>query len=483
MKTTGTVLGLLLFGWAVSFLVPPIIATGPPASRIEIVESIPVETTLDNPDIRDAREVWLEMIGDARRMLDIEQYYVSDAPGKRLEAVLAAVEAAAGRGVKVRILVDARMARTYPESVDRLGRIPNIEARRIDFGAVAGGIQHAKYFVVDGGEVFVGSQNFDWRALEHIHELGLRIRDEAIAAAFSDVFAMDWTLAALSPEAAKRFSEPSKTYRTPVRITTADGTAAEIVPTFSPLGRIPDPRLWDEKAIVDLIDGAKRLLTLQFLSYSTSDRSSGRYGAIDDALRRAAQRGVEVRMIVSDWEKASGAEAALKSLSAVPNIAVAFSAIPEWSGGYIPFARVEHCKYIVADETRFWLGTSNGSKDYFYSSRNLGIAGTSPELAGTLARIFRKSWESPYRESITPTGTYAPREHGEKKSTDGMPRAGFEPARPSGLDILSVVRLPVPPPGRFASSQRRLVPPTTGSEDPRAVIGREHYKYWRAGGQ
>jgi hypothetical protein len=29
---------------------------------IELVESIPVETTLDNPDIRNTQEVWLEMI-------------------------------------------------------------------------------------------------------------------------------------------------------------------------------------------------------------------------------------------------------------------------------------------------------------------------------------------------------------------------------------------------------------------------------------
>jgi hypothetical protein len=43
------------------------------------------------------------------------------------------------------------------------------------------------------------------------------------------------------------------------------------------------------------------------------------------------------------------------------------ASIPEWSGGYIPFARVEHCKYIVADNTKFWLGTSSCKKGYFHS--------------------------------------------------------------------------------------------------------------------
>src|SRR5512135_316265 len=33
-----------------------------------------------------------------------------------------------------------------------------------------------------------------------------------------------------------------------------------------------------------------------------------------------------------------------------------------------------------------------------------------------------------------------------------MPRAGLEPARPCGRDILSVVRIPIPPPGLFAGA-------------------------------
>jgi phosphatidylserine/phosphatidylglycerophosphate/cardiolipin synthase-like enzyme len=387
----------------------------PPAADIEIVESIPVETVLDNPEIRNTREVWLEMIGGARKTLDAELFYISDEPGKGLEGVLAAVTAAADRGVKVRILVDARMSKTYPESVDRLGRHTNIEAKRVDFGAIAGGIQHAKYFIVDGRLVFVGSQNFDWRALEHIHELGLRINDERIAAAYEDVFDLDWKLASLPPGEIKSFPLPRKTYLFPIRVKVAMGEPAELIPTFSPLGNIPDSALWDEKEIVDLIDGAQRSVTLQFLSYSVSDRSSGRYSVIDDALRRAAKRGAKVRMIVSDWDKGTMAVQALKDLSALPNIEVAFTAIPEWSGGYIPYARVEHCKYIVADEARFWLGTSNCAKDYFYSSRNLGIVGRSRSLAGTLSQVFEKSWTSPYQERITRTGEYAPREHGEKK--------------------------------------------------------------------
>ena len=119
-------------------------------------------------------------------------------------------------------------------------------------------------------------------------------------------------------------------------------------------------------------------------------------------------------MIVADWEKGGSSEAALKSLSRERNIEVAFSAIPAWEGGYIPFARVEHCKYLVADGERFWLGTSNCEKGYFYGSRNMGLVVTSRTMAKRLVQIFAKSWESPYRESIVDGRVYAPRQHGER---------------------------------------------------------------------
>jgi phosphatidylserine/phosphatidylglycerophosphate/cardiolipin synthase-like enzyme len=398
----------------VLFFSPCVYAQNTPFPDMEIVESTPVGTSLDNSDVRNTHEVWLEMIGRTQRTLDIEQFYISNESGKLLEDILAAVYAAADRNVKVRIIVDARMYKTYPASVDSLGRYRNIETRRIDFGAIARGVQHAKYFIVDEKEVFVGSQNFDWRALEHIHELGLRIHNKEFAAVYEDVFNLDWQLSSVTAKSIDPASF-TKRYQTPIRISTGTRDDAFVVPTFSPIGFILDSSLWDERVIVKLINGARQTLTLQFLSYSILERGRGSYTAIDDAIRNAAKRGVKVKMIVSDWEKGSPAVRALKDLSSIPNIEVAFTSIPQWSGGYIPFARVEHCKYIVADNTRFWLGSSNCEKSYYYSTRNLGAVCNSPSLAGTLARIFLKSWDSPYKELITRDGEYKAREHGERR--------------------------------------------------------------------
>jgi phosphatidylserine/phosphatidylglycerophosphate/cardiolipin synthase-like enzyme len=376
---------------------------------IEIVESIPVGTMLENPEIRDAKDVWVDMIDRAERTLDLEQFYVSNAPGSALERVLLAIQRAAVRGVHVRLLVDARMYKTYPETVDSLGKMPNIETRRLDFGKVAGGIQHAKYFIVDGRDVFVGSQNFDWRALEHIHELGLRVRSGVLARAYQEVFELDWDLAGGGD---CRFDGSGKIPPIPCAVTPRD--TAVIRPTFSPRGWIPDSTLWDQHAIVGIIDGAGRDLVLQFLAYGTHERKGSAYTVIDDAIRRAAQRGVRVRMIVADWGKGGSSEAALKSLTLEPNVEVAFTSIPDWTGGYIPFARVEHCKFIVADAEHFWLGTSNCEKGYFYGSRNMGLICASPALGRQLTAVFEKSWTSPYRELIVGGTKYPPRIHGER---------------------------------------------------------------------
>ncbi len=389
---------------------------------MEIVESIPLETTLDNPDIRNTTGVWLEMINGAKTSLDFEQFYISPQKGEELDTILTAIEQASARGVKVRFIIDARMYKTYPETVDRwramdtaVTQVPHPAARIIDFGKLAGGIQHAKYFVVDGEQVFFGSQNFDWRALNQIHELGIRLAYHEAVQVYQDVFNLDWQLAGSEETEKAKLSLPSKTYDLPYQFVSDQQDTVYFTPTCSPKGYILDTTLWDETQILKLINTAKLGIELQFLTFSTRARDNGSYPVIRDALVRAAARGVKVKMIVADWGKDHPMVDSLKELSKIPNIELRYSVIPEWSGGYVPYGRVEHCKYIVADGSSFWLGTSNCEKSYFYSVRNVGIVVDNIRLAGRLQNIFLKSWTGKYVEPITMDRVYTPREHGERK--------------------------------------------------------------------
>src|SRR5712691_11054456 len=89
-------------------------ASPSPPPAVELVESVPVESELGNPALPAARQVWVEMIRGARRSLDCEQFYLSTSPGESMDAVVEAIGDAARRGVRVRLVLDAGMHRTYP---------------------------------------------------------------------------------------------------------------------------------------------------------------------------------------------------------------------------------------------------------------------------------------------------------------------------------------------------------------------------------
>lgn len=394
-------------------------------ATLELVESWPVETTLDHPDIRDAADVWLELIAGATTSLEIAEFYLSDDPqgGGRLRAVVAEVERAARRGVRVRVLVEEAFYRNYPELPDQLGRLRGITVRRLDSKAFSRGILHAKYFIVDGSTVFVGSQNFDWRALDHIQELGLVIRGEQPGLFFRDIFDLDWDLAGAMPPGTcapgtgrARADSIVAHHRVPASgrdcpaLSVPGAGDGTIAPVASPIGLLPDAASWDEPRLLDLIDGAQTNLELQLLTMTPLGRDSTYYPDLEQALRRAAARGVRVRILLSDWCKSPHTVRHLKALALFPRVEIRFMVIPPWSGGFTPFSRTIHAKYLTVDQERFWLGTSNWERNYFHESRNMGVVGSHRDLAGRLRAFFDGNWNSAYVEAVDPRVDYvAPR--------------------------------------------------------------------------
>ena len=378
-----------------------------PRPPIQLVETRPIETALGDPALPSAHDVWLEMIGSARQTLDLEEFYLSNWPGEPLEDVLQAIGAAAKRGVQVRLILDSGMHRTYPMPADSLAKVPGIQVRILDMWPHGGGILHAKYFIVDDREMFLGSQNTDWRALEHIHELGVRIADPRVVAVFRPVFDLDWATAGNEPAPVAPRTPPL-----PFVIANAPGDTVRLWPGVTPRGFLPDSTLWDLPALVRLLDAARGEIQAQVLTYAIGDRS-GRDSTIDEALRRAAARGVRVRLIVSDWEKGHEGTSDLQRLAALPNVEIKFSTVPEWSGGYIPFARVEHLKYAVVDSSAVWVGTSNWERGYFYGTRNVGVTLVNRRLALEARRIFAASWASPTAQRVQQGVQYPAKIRGE----------------------------------------------------------------------
>ena len=379
--------------------------TAPPPTRIvaetgaiTLVESPPVETTLDHADIANAADEWVAMIDAAKKTIDFAEFYASEPEANeraesKLTPVIVAIERAAARGVRVRFLADSVFAPKYPDTLERLRRAGAV-VRIIDFGKRGGGILHAKYFVVDRSEAFVGSQNFDWRALTHIQEMGVHVSSPAFAGALLDILDTDWQLAAGTDATARVRGKDLGETRTK--------TGEHVTLTASPKGWLPDESRWELPKLVAMLDGAARTVDVQVLTYKTKERDGSPFPTLDDALRRAAARGVHVRLLVSAWASKPGSDSrgVLEDLGRVPNVEVRVIVIPRWSGGEIAFARVAHAKYMVIDGAHAWVGTSNWEGDYFTKSRNVGVVVDGGKLPARLDGIFADGWGGAYGKAL-----------------------------------------------------------------------------------
>lgn len=390
-KVLRSALFLGLFGCLAPAPVAPENAPREPVGAATLVESVPADTTLDHASIPNAPDVWLEMIDGAKDSLDLAEFYVSDAPGSRLHEIILAILRAADRGVHVRFLIEQIFYAKYPEPIDTLAQHRNVEVRHFDLHASMGGILHAKYFVVDHREAFVGSQNFDYRSLEHIQEIGVRLRDDSLAWWLSALFSADWDVAGGAPHS--RYGYLTAGSRE------ARVAGAKVVLGASPEGYLPSAGAWDLPMLVDRIDAAHKTIDVQVLTYKPAMRDGAPFFDLDRALRRAQARGVRVRLLVSSWGKADAGLRALASALTPPS-EVRVITIPAGRFADIPFARVAHAKYAVFDGEESWVGTSNWEGDYFLRSRNVSVFVSGASFARELEGVFEGGFTGAYSSPL-----------------------------------------------------------------------------------
>jgi phosphatidylserine/phosphatidylglycerophosphate/cardiolipin synthase-like enzyme len=365
----------------------------------ELVYSFPSETTLEEADLRQAQDVWPEMFDAAKKSIDIEQFYVTPSTGEPLEPSLRALERAAARGVKIRVILEKKFEKNSLDGIARLKAVPNLELKVLEWSKVNGdGIIHAKFFIVDSTSAYVGSQNFDWRSMKHIHEVGLRVSEGTVVKNVQNIFNHDWAL-----------TEDPGSLKLDEQRTPGGDRAGRAYLVASPWRRNPNGVGDSESELATLIGEAKTELDIQLLDYNptTYGRPKHFYFPIDNALRDAAVRGVKIKLLVSHWNTDQPAIDHLKSLSLIPGIEVRIITIPEAKEGKIPFARTAHSKYMVADGKVAWIGTSNWAGGYLDQSRNLEIVVKDEALAARTAKMHAHLWESPYTAPLDVQKAYS----------------------------------------------------------------------------
>lgn len=360
----------------------------------ELVMSVPAGTEAHIPrrGLRDPTSVWVEMIRSANRSIDFAYFYITSIPDHALDRVLDAIENAGRRGVAIRFLVDKTMTRVTSRDdrngKSRLRATPNVALQLVDYTAVSGGVHHAKYFVVDGTTAYLGSQNFDWRALEQIHELGVRTSSPEVIARLVDIFDHDWH-AALASARSQRDGA--------AQACPAPADAVRIV--ASPPAENPTSVCGAEEELLRLIGGAQHELLIELMTYSVrGGKRRGTWRVIDDALRAAAARGVTVRLLV-DVTRAARHLDDLRAL-ADAGVAIRLIDIPPSARGRDPTTRLIHAKLVVVDQRTLWIGSSNWQRDYFRAMRNVELVLPDPALATTVRATHTDLWNSPYATDV-----------------------------------------------------------------------------------
>ncbi len=153
------------------------------------------------------------------------------------------------------------------------------------------------------------------------------------------------------------------------------------------------------------------------LSYGP-DKTRPYYAVIDNAIRAAAARGVQIELMVSEWSTKMPNIAYLKSLAVLPNIQIKTVSIPQASSGFIPFARVIHSKIMTIDGKKAWIGTSNWSGGYLDNSRNLEMVIQNPEMAQRVDMLYTQLWDSAYAHPLRIDYDYPRPDPGGMKEKD-----------------------------------------------------------------
>ncbi|KAI4883034.1 hypothetical protein NFI96_017795 [Prochilodus magdalenae] len=414
----------------------PIRDTCTDSCRIVLVESIPVglefNSSVTHPSIY---QTWLNLISGAQSSLDIASFYWTltnedtgtyEPTANQGERVLQELAQLSGR-ISVRVAVNKQDS----QNQDDLNLLMNsgADVRFVNMRRLTSGVLHTKFWVVDKKHIYIGSANMDWRSLTQVKELGAVVYDcSCLAKDLDKIFEAYWFLGQSATVPTPWPSQYSTAYNkdTPMQLS-LNGTDSSVYLSSSPASLCAEGRTPDLQSILSVIDDAQQFVYIAVMNYlpTTEFTTPKRYWAdIDTALRRAAfERKVRVRLLISCWSSSSPVMFPfLRSLASVqdtkskldiqvdphrtPTEQKIFIVPVSPSQKEIPYARVNHNKYMVTDKVAY-IGTSNWSGDYFLNTAGSALVvnqtsdqSAAPTVQQQLQAVFERDWDSSYSTQL-----------------------------------------------------------------------------------
>lgn len=397
--------------------------------KIVLVESIPegleFNSSSAHPSIYQA---WMTLMGEARSSVDIASFYwtltnkdtgTHEPSANQGETVLKTLSELSGK-LSVRIAVNTPQESQPKEDLKWLDE-SGADIRTVNMRELTSGVLHTKFWVVDKKHIYIGSANMDWRSLTQVKELGAVVYNcSCLASDLGKIFEAYWFLGDSQSIPAPWPASFSTAYNkdTPLQLPLND-TPSSVYLSSSPPSFCASGRTTDLQSILSVMDDAQSFIYIAVMNYLPTMEFSHpkRYWAdIDTQLRRAAyERRVKVRLLISCWPSTQPVMIPfLKSLASVQDakskldIQVRLFVVPSNpSQEKIPFARVNHNKYMVTDKVAY-IGTSNWSGDYFVSTAGSALVvnqtasqSAEPTVQSHLQAVFERDWSSAYSTPLT----------------------------------------------------------------------------------
>ncbi|XP_077588982.1 5'-3' exonuclease PLD3 [Stigmatopora nigra] len=396
--------------------------------RVHLVESIPQGLYPSSPSPQQSTAAnWLRLLDKANSSVNIAAFYVSlrsnlsqfaetdDAQGRK---VFEQLKQLPSKHVKLKIAVNGPQSVTQ-DTKELAEAGANI--REVDLTSLTRGILHTKLLVIDQKHFYLGSANMDWRSLTQVKEVGVAVEDcTCLAQDAARIFEMYWSLNGSLPLYwPARFSALSSSQH-PLQLN-INGVAAQVYLSSAPPQISARGRSDDLTTILSVIDDAREFVFISVMDYlplSEFTKPLRFWPAIDSALRAAScTRGVKIRLLVSCWEHSPAAMFTfLQSLlilnrpSTKCDVEVKIFTVPSTAEQMkIPFARVNHAKYMVTDRV-LYIGTSNWSENYFTQTAGVGLVVNQTDsavkpghrtLQSQAEELFLRDWRSHYSSSLS----------------------------------------------------------------------------------
>lgn len=397
--------------------------------KIVLVESIPegleFNSSTTHPSIFQA---WLNLMSEARSSIDIASFYwtltnadtgTHEPTAEQGETILRTLAERSGK-LSVRIAVNTPQG-SQPQDDLRLLNDSGADIRTVNMRKLTSGVLHTKFWVVDKKHIYIGSANMDWRSLTQVKELGAVVYNcSCLAADLGKIFEAYWYLGdsqSIPSPWPTSFNTPynkDTPLHLPLNNTPSNVYLSSSPPSFCAAGRTPDLQ-----SILSVMDDAQSFIYIAVMNYLPTMEFSHpkRYWAdIDTQLRRVSyEKRVKVRLLISCWASTQPVMFPfLKSLASVYDtkskldIQVRLFVVPSSpKQKEIPFARVNHNKYMVTDKIAY-IGTSNWSGDYFVSTAGSALVvnqtasqSVEPTVQSQLQAVFERDWNSDYSTPLT----------------------------------------------------------------------------------